>query len=306
MRSFTCLLWILTLTTSCVLEDQPVGGGDAGICGSCPTPRPVCHEETQTCVQCTAQDSSACVDDTPVCNAETFECVGCTANSNCTTPTAARCDTETNECTGCEGTTDCDGITGLPACNNGTCVQCTSDASCNGKSCNTNTFDCTTTDVGSLETCEECVADSECGETNNRCVVMFYRGDRHPTAEAGYCLKTTEGDCERPYAIPLADRASLSGGAIEEYCGINEELATCEAVRALLNDDPRCADGDNLQCPQPSGKCREVGTLQNRCTYFCSGVTQCDEPPNPGSTCGSSSGSGGSGGSAGGDYCGGG
>ncbi len=70
MRSFTCLLWILTLTTSCVLEDQPVGGGDAGICGSCPTPRPVCHEETRRVCSARQQDSSACVDDTPVCDAE--------------------------------------------------------------------------------------------------------------------------------------------------------------------------------------------------------------------------------------------
>jgi hypothetical protein len=296
MRSFTCLLWILTLTTSCVLEDQPVGGGDAGICGSCPTPRPVCHEKTQTCVQCTAQDSSACVDDTPVCNAETFECVGCTANSDCTTPTAARCDTETNECTGCETATDCDGITGLPACNAGTCVQCTNDANCDGKSCNTNTFDCTTTDVGSLETCDECVVDSECGDPNNRCVAMFYQGTRHPDGEAGYCLKTTDGGCERPYAITLADRPSLSGGTLEDYCGIDETLATCEAVRALLSD-ARCPGGDDQECPQPSGLCREVGNLQDRCTYTCGLPVQCPADP-PADSCGSS-------GSGGDDYCGG-
>lgn len=296
MRSFACLLWILTLGTGCVLEGQPVDQGDAGICGSCPTDKPVCIENVPECVQCTAEDPSACMGSTPVCNAEN-ECVGCDSSSQCTDPTAARCDTDANECAGCQGPGDCEGIAGLPACNDETCVQCTSDANCDGTSCNTNTLECTDTDVGSLATCEECVVDSECQDTDNRCVEMFYQGARHPDANAGYCLKTTEGGCEQPYSITLADRPSLSGDPVDDYCGINEELATCEAVRALISNQ-RCQSGDDTECPQPSGLCKEVGNLEDRCTYRCSGVAQCDSAPNPGSTCGSS-------GSGGDDYCGG-
>jgi len=301
MRSSTCFLWILILTVGCVLEDQPVGDGDAGICGSCPTPRPVCHEETKMCVECTTENSTQCTADAPVCDPETFECVGCVTSSDCNDPDEARCDTEANECVGCEGMADCEGIAGLPACNNGTCVQCTSDTNCNGKSCNTNTFECTNTDVGSLETCEECVADSECGESeapsdDHRCVPMFYDDMRFPDDATGFCLKIfSPGGCQQPYAITIPDRQSLSDPQARSYCGINEILATCPAVRALVQNDP-CPGGENTECPV-SGLCRDVGGLPDRCTYPCGLPAQCPADP-PADGCGSP-------GSGGEDYCGG-
>ncbi len=182
----------------------------------------------------------------------------------------------------------------------GAAAECTPEtelADCGVKSCDPRTSACTTTDVGSRETCETCVADSECGEVGSpseehRCVAMFYPpGERFPDDETGFCLKVfAPGGCEQPYAIRISDRESLSGDPLESYCGINEDLATCEAVRALINNE-RCDGGNDQECPQPSGLCREVGNLQNRCSYACSGVAQCDEAPNPGSTCGSSGGS---------------
>jgi hypothetical protein len=297
------VLW-LPLTTACVLEDQPVnrpdgGGGDADACGGCSGDKPVCDEGMGACVQCTPEDSSACVDTTPVCDPDDLVCVACVSSLDCDDPTAARCDTDDNECIECAERSDCDGIAGLPECNDGVCVQCTPDTElddCDGTSCNPATFTCTATMRGSRETCETCLSDTECMFEDNRCVLMMFEGDPYPSDEMGFCLKTTDGGCEQPYSITLDDRESLSGPPLDDYCGINEALATCEAVRALVGNQ-RCDTGEDQQCPQPSGLCRQVGSLPNRCTYACGLPAQCPGEA-PADTCGSS-------GSGGEDYCGG-
>jgi hypothetical protein len=305
MRSLAFFLAILTLAPGCVLEDKPVipedGGVEAGPCGVCEFATPVCNDELQ-CVECTAEQGSFCTDQMLVCKAGAFECVECNANSDCNDPSAARCDPEQNECGGCESETDCIGIEGRPICNDRTCVQCTpatEDVDCDGKSCDPASFACTDTEVGSLETCEECVADSECGEDGNRCVPMTYDGARYPNEGIGFCLKSIDlgGSCANPYRI-VVRRTSLSGAAADDYCGINEDLATCQAVRALLADTPCNPVNADQDCPQPAGLCRELPGVLNRCTYLCSDVVECKSPPAPGSTCGSS-------GSGGDDYCGG-
>ncbi|MDH3625460.1 MAG: hypothetical protein OES69_13040 [Myxococcales bacterium] len=307
MRSLTCFLWLFTLTAGCVLEDKflevPDGSVEAGLCGFCDSATPACNETTQMCVECTAQNASACIDSTPVCNTDDNKCVECVASSDCDDPTAAGCDTELNECVECAGEADCDGIEGLPLCNAGTCVECvpaTEDRDCGGNSCNPDNFACTATMLASRDTCQTCVSDSECQNAGNRCVAMEYQGAAYPDELTGFCLKTTEGGCEQPYSITLENRPSLSDAAVADYCGINEELATCEAVRGLLTN-VRCDGGDDQDCPQPSGLCRQVGSLENRCTYACQSLIECLEDiplGRPGSTCGSS-------GSGGDDYCGG-
>jgi hypothetical protein len=128
---------------------------------------------------------------------------------------------------------------------------------------------------------------------------MTYDGARYPNNEGGFCLKSIDlgGSCTNPYRIVIT-RTSLSGVPAEDYCGINEDLATCQAVRALLGDlacDPVNEDQD---CPQPSGLCRELPGILNRCTYLCSDIVECKLPPAPGSTCNAS-------GSGGNKYCGG-
>jgi hypothetical protein len=298
MRWVAFFLLFLTLATGCVLEDKPVipedGGVEAGMCGVCPL-------------------------DTPICN-DDFECVECDTSSDCSDPDAARCNPERSECEACQGEPDCTGIDGLPRCEAGTCVECTSgteEADCNGNSCDPATFMCTGTTVGSLETCEECVADSECGKDGSaseehRCVEMFCPvdvemfclvGERFPDEETGFCLKVfAPGGCERPYAIRISDRESLSGDPLESYCGINETLATCPAVRDLDRLES-CPGGEDIEC-STSGRCRDVGGLPDRCTYRCEDEmsnVECvaDSPPGrPGSNCGSS-------GSGGDRYCGG-
>jgi hypothetical protein len=292
MRLLAFFLVVLTLSAGCVLEDKPVipedGGVEAGPCGICEFETPVCNDELQ-CVECTAALDEFCTEMALVCKTGAFVCVACNANSECNDATAARCDAMQNECAGCQGETDCIGIEGRPVCDDRTCVQCTpgtEDVDCGGKSCDPLTRACTDTEVGSLETCEECVADSECGEEGNRCVPMTYDGLRYPNEGIGFCLQSIElgGSCANPYRI-VVRRTSLSGAAADDYCGINEDLATCQAVRALLADTPCNPVNGDQDCPQPAGLCRELPGMLNRCTYLCSSVVEC---VTPGSTCGSS------------------
>ena len=142
------------------------------------------------------------------------------------------------------------------------------------------------------------MSDSECKEAGNRCVPMDYDGQPYPNQQTGFCLKSVDlgGSCTNPYRIVLR-RTSLSGAEADDYCGINEDLATCQAVRALLADDPCNTENGEQDCPQPSGLCRELPGMLNRCTYLCSDMVECKAPPVPGSTCGSSD--------SGSDYCGG-
>jgi hypothetical protein len=309
------LLGFLALSAGCVLEDRPVDSGDggveAGLCGICPSDEPVCSEELE-CVQCTADDDGYCEDRSLLCNTQTSRCVACLSDAQCTSASAARCDGELGECVECNQGSQCSGVDDLPqnpnACDDGLCVDCTpeteSETCPGGKSCNPETRRCTNTDVGSRDVCETCVADSECGvdgvpSEEHRCVPMYYPGPptRFPDGATGFCLKTfAPGGCEQPYAITISDRASLSDPTLRSYCGINEALATCSAVRAL-EFNQTCPSGDDTDCPV-GGLCRDVGGLANRCTYLCNDVVECKESPVPGSTCGSS-------GSGGDDYCGG-
>ena len=104
--------------------------------------------------------------------------------------------------------------------------------------------------------------------------------------------------CEQPFSIEITGRTTLSGATEGSYCGIAETLTTCEALRALL-DNQTCPGGEDSECPE-SGLCRRVGTLNNRCTYPCAGdPAVCKEPPASGSTCGDGGDSGGA------DFCGG-
>ncbi len=314
MRWVACFLLFLTPATGCILEDKPVdpgidGGADGGMCDPpCTDKAPVCNAES-ACVECEALDDDYCEGKMQVCKMGAFECVDCNTSEECSDPEAAHCNAGTNECEGCESDADCNGIDGLGRCEADTCVQCTpatEAADCVGKSCDPATFACTGTDVGTVGTCEECIADSECGEdgspsAEHRCVEMFYPAeDRFPDDETGFCLKVFAlGGCEQPYAIRISDRESLSGDPLESYCGINEALAACPAVRALDQND-QCPGGEDTDCP-PSGVCRDVGGLPDRCTYLCASVVEClgNIPAGrPGSSCGSS-------GSDSDDYCGG-
>jgi len=316
MRWAPFLLGLLLIAAACVVEDKqlvpPIEGGvEAGVCVLCPADRPVCLDDSE-CVECTLDEQEYCSARDQVCDTEAHECVDCLDNAQCTAPTASRCDSATNECAPCETNADCDGVDGLGATGNACdadaiCVACTPDSEAqtcpDGKSCEPRTNTCTETTIGSRDVCEACVADSECGDDGEpsdayKCVPMYYPDTqtRFPDEETGFCLKTTDDGCQRPYAITLVSRPTLSDpNSSDDYCGINEALTTCPAVAALVAD-ARCPNGTDEEC-ETGGICRQVGNLQNRCTYFCSLAAQCPPAP-PADTCGSS-------GSGGDDYCGG-
>jgi len=317
MLRFAFFLLFLISAAGCLVEDKPVtqpddGGVDSGIlCGTviCPEDRPLCSTDL-ICVQCTAEDDDYCAERGLICDLGSSTCVGCVGDSDCTDPAAARCDE--NVCAQCNDNAQCDGVDGLDAENNacddeGVCVGCTPETegtTCPGAlACHPVTQECTSIQVGSLDVCEECVSDSQCGDEDSaseahRCVPMTYGAEdaRFPNEEVGFCLKSTEGGCERPYSVTLADRPSLSDLSVEDdYCGVDEEFVTCPAVRALLSDT-QCPDGTDDECPT-GGICRDVGSLPDRCTYLCVIDAQCPAGA-PADICGSS-------GSGGDDYCGG-
>ena len=313
---FAFFLWFLTLAAGCIVEDKPIapsgdGGVDAGeLCGSvtCPDDRPLCSDAL-ACVQCTADDDSYCTEQGLLCEVASSNCIACSGDADCSDPTKAHCDN--NVCVPCTEQGHCEGIEGIgdgeSACADSVCVDCTPETETTTcvdlRTCNPATNECTDVFVGNLEVCEECVSDSQCGEDGqasaaHRCVPMYYEmmDNRFPNSDTGFCLKSTEGGCVRPYSVTLFDRPSLSDvSSRADYCGVDEDIVTCPAVRALLGD-AQCPGGTADQCPT-GGICRDVGSLQDRCTYFCVIPAQC-AAGSPADTCGSS-------GSGGDDYCGG-
>jgi hypothetical protein len=309
MKWALCFLVSLLLATACVVEDKPVadagtggtGGtaGDAGnLCG-CPDDRPVCIEDTQTCVECTPEDSGACDGSAPVCDPDSNTCI-CRDDDDCTDPAAAKCNAETRTCRACDDSTQCDGVTGLDptdnVCNSeGVCVDCTVETEAEtcpeGDSCHPTEEACTGVPVGSLRECDACVADSQCGDGTSpslayRCVPLNYQQQRYPDESTGFCLKSIElgGSCNNPFRI-VVTRPSLSGEPPDAYCGINEGLTTCDAVQALIEDAECNPENGDDDCPQPAGLCRELPGALNRCTYRCASIVECIEAPAPGSSC---------------------
>jgi hypothetical protein len=214
----------------------------------------------------------------------------CEADGDCLLEEAARCDTATGTCVGCVEDLNCIGVDGLERCDadEGVCVECkpVSEAlDCGNTSCNPATFECTDTIRGSRIVCESCVSDTDCG-VDLACVPMFFDGALRAT---GYCLYPVDQDlCSRPFIFPLPDaRESLSGAVASRYCGVNENVTTCEAVYALLNDQSCEGDSD---CPE-AGLCRDVGDDTPKCTYECTHGSQClDQDTGSLSICGDADG----------------
>lgn len=203
----------------------------------------------------------------------------CTSDVECPDPDAPRCEPTTGTCEGCTEDVHCVGIASLARCDGteGSCVECqpaTEELDCGETSCDPANLSCTDIVRGSREICEPCLSDSDCMD-ELFCVPMLYLNT--PRA-GGYCLKEfAPGGCEQPFVIELEDRTTLSAVTKQSYCGINENLATCEAVNGLL-DNLGCPSGQDEECPQPSGLCRDVGGAASRCTYECGNPIQCLDP----------------------------
>lgn len=269
------------------LDAGPRDGGedaaarDAGACAACDAGRCV----DGGCVECTAEtEDTDCDVDAPRCNEATGICVACIANEDCSNATRPLC--VDFACRGCEPGPECAAFdASRPVClGTGECVECTVSEpdACGGNPCTTANR-CSAYVAGTRRACESCDTDASCADAEHYCVPMQYAGVDRP---GGYCLEAVSAGCEQPFSIATPVRATLSEVTGLTFCGINETLATCEAVRALLDNQP-CPDGNDDECPE-SGLCRTVGVLPDRCTYRCSNPEQCMDPTeSPGrSTCG--------------------
>jgi hypothetical protein len=254
--------------------------------GACSVPTPVCNETTDTCVECLAPADCTTGAENK-CDTASNTCVECLETADCGTPSAARC--EGGKCIECESNEDCNHIVGKGVCDTGTCVRCTAadESACAGNSCNPATKECTSTTAGSVGTCKPCLADSECMGGNKpdpdaRCVPMEFQGQKR---ESGFCLRRAAKTCGRPYTIAISV-TSASGAATENYCGIDQDNTTCEAVLDLedsrtcenLTDSgcgcPRDANGVCMGAGQ-GGLCRDFAVLQAQCTYQCGVTNDC-------------------------------
>ena len=214
------------------------------------------------------------------------ECVACLDHSHCTEPDAAKCDPDTNECVACnpadaDAATQCAGVAEGSICDAGTCVECTlgDESACTGQTtCNLLTNECVDIAPGDVGNCEPCSNDLQC-PTDHRCISMDFKGSFH----GFYCLKEFPPACSRPFQFPLNGKTSISNAAPANYCGIDGDLATCEAVVARINawvcsgTDGMCGPDGQPEVAVPGAICRDFagGLAENQCTYECAGVTQC-------------------------------
>jgi uncharacterized protein (TIGR03382 family) len=104
-----------TTTPECINGVCITTGPNTGKCEpcagdiSCEAPTPACDPTSNTCVQCTSTNGTACTGTTPFCSA-TEVCVQCVTNANCPSGT---CNPLTNTCTG--GTMDAGVDAGMEA-----------------------------------------------------------------------------------------------------------------------------------------------------------------------------------------------
>ncbi len=169
------------------------------------------------------------------------------------------------------------------------CTPATERTDCPGTSCNPATMRCSLFKLASRPACWTCVSDTDCEAPDHRCVAMRHSGEPFPDDKTGFCLQVATGElddgvyefdetspCVPPFMTPIVERESLSGGQLQSYCGIQEDLTTCYAVRAFANQEP-CPNGGDEECPL-GGICQVFGNganAANWCTFECTADEQC-------------------------------
>ncbi len=259
-----------TDTDSDTDSDTDTDSGPCEIDADCPGQ--VC--DAGDCVDCRDEGDATdpgCEAAAPHCDEDTRTCLVCGSDDDCADPAAARCGKGGASCDPCDAPDQCAHLS-LDLCDDGTCVECTvgNESPCGANSCDPATNTCTLTPRASVETCEGCVADSEC-VADHRCIPMEFAGVARP---GGYCLEDAGGGCANPYRVPV-NRTSLSGAPATDYCGINEDLTTCEAVLDLAADAGCAVDDDCGAEGLNDGRCETVNLAANRCTYSCSIALEC-------------------------------
>ena len=187
---------------------------------------------------------------------------------------------------GSGGTSGASGTGGTGGNVTGTsCTVASQAEDCDGNSCNPFTLKCFAFGPDERATCQTCVSDQNCSNWEHRCVLMEFDGEPYPNDHTGFCLPEAaqdiaEGpyhcDGEEPYVAVLEDRVSMSGAGPSAYCGVREDLTTCDAVLAQL-DELLCTAGSDDDCPD-GGICRyteDNGKWDDRCTYECTSDSEC-------------------------------
>jgi hypothetical protein len=176
---------IALLIGACGTQDFAFDGVDAAIDAPIEATPEASVDVAQPPTGCTTDDDCGLPD--LHCDPSSGQCVACIANDQCLDPNYGVCDYALNLCVECGADIDCPGGTCEPTtlrcilscadaglcpdgllCEHGSCVRCTSNASC-------------TDDRGSLlcdtavGQCVECLADSDCtpaicDRTTGRCV----------------------------------------------------------------------------------------------------------------------------------------
>ncbi|QQR91067.1 MAG: hypothetical protein IPJ88_04870 [Myxococcales bacterium] len=264
-------------TDLCTSDNPPAGCFTCYTNDDCSGDKPVCDIPNNTCVECL--ESTQCTGDNKYCDTTSSTCVACLDSTQCTTPEAPVCDTTTFTCTGCTENTDCEAFPNNTICHNDKCVECTTeqeDDICGIYICVPSTNTCSDTiEQGSAGICQSCVSDTQC-QMDHNCIAMLFNEDPR---DNGYCLKLVSAGCEKPWTADTITSASLSGAPENDYCGIKQNLTTCEAVLELVNENG-CPNGTDEECGAEGlsdGLCRDFGLALNQCTYPCDGVVQCKD-----------------------------
>ncbi len=220
-----------TLTTQCITGVCITSGTNSGKCEVCATdsncsaPTPACNTTTNTCVQCTATDTTGCTGNKPVCG-PTDTCVACNGDNG-------------------SGATDACPTAGNPYCAAaGDCTKCTSDAMCTtgthpGPFCDTGTGACTTA----------CQTDAECG-AGNWCNSFSGPGMCEPKLPDG------QGVAGQPCTPTLGMRACIAGvcDSNDNLCGYANGDGPCSG-----------GDAGNGAAVCRSGICATTGTNSGLC-----------------------------------------
>lgn len=214
----------------------------------------------------------------------------CTGDDECTSAEAARCDLTTNQCMPCTSSTQCEGVAGAEVCvtaanddDRGLCVGCLDSADCApNQTCDLLERTCVSVMPGTVGTCGACTNDDQCMGSHGCIPMDFPTG----TLFGHYCIQ--DGAKLPCNANPFRDAktaTSLNGVTSDQYCTIDENSTTCEAVNALRNNwtcsgvNGMCRpEGASDDVPVPGAICRDFNANNlNRCTYACGGAIDCPE-----------------------------
>jgi hypothetical protein len=235
--------------TDCTDLDKPECGND-GQCTGCTSDQ-----------ACNGRDGAEACITTPGPNRG--KCVACVGDDHCTNTDAPQCKSD-NTCGACTSDAACDGRNGTERCNLradaesfGQCVECTGateDGDCDGKSCKQSTGECTGVDIGDLNPCEACDADSQCG-TGTKCVKQML-GE----ADLGYYC--------------FYDRATQGGGCADTISGLKPYSQTLAATLSI--DSIEAAQAATYCLPRTS--CDALGDASTTVTpgvQTCSATEEC-------------------------------